>query len=333
MIITKPSERYEVERELARGSFGVAYLARDTLVYLRRVVIKILFEAEGQTFHDIPDEASFRTMFERETMALARIDHPRVVHIYEYGWTPEGKPFIVMQYVEGKTLRAAMGEQAMGPRRAAHIVSQLGSALTAVHDAGVVHRDLKPENVMLQTSHDDEFAILIDFGIAKVEVSRTGRSQHETWAGTPDYMAPEQLQGHPIPASDVWALGVVAYELVTGRTPFSGVDIRMLKDVQNAPVTEPRALCPALPKVAQAVILKALSYHPTQRHTHAHEMGQEFLRAVLDGDPPGPDPVPISDSSTELIRRLAHVLFVDIVGFSGLPPDEQVQVMGTLHTI
>ncbi len=312
MIITKPSERYEVERELARGAFGVAYLARDTLVYWRRVVIKILFEAEGRTFDDISNEASFRTMFERETMALARIDHPRVVHIYEYGWTPEGKPFIVMQYVEGKTLRAAMGERAMGPERAAHIVSQLGSALTAVHDAGVVHRDLKPENVMLQTSYGDEFAILIDFGIAKVEVSRAGRSEQETWAGTPVYMAPEQLQGYPIPASDVWALGVVAYELVTGRRPFSAADILMLKD---APVTEPRALCPALPKVAQAVILKALSYDPAQRHTHAHEMGQEFLRAVLEGDPPVSAPVPISESP-ELIRRLAQEILVQTLGVS-----------------
>src|ERR1041385_6506484 len=278
MIIKKPSERYEVERELARGAFGVAYLARDTLDYSRRVVIKILCEAEARAFDDISDEASFRTMFERETMALARIDHPRVVHIYEYGWTSEGEPFIVMQYVEGKT------------ERAAHIVSQLGAALTAVHDAGVVHRDLKPENVMLQTSYGDEYAILIDFGIAKLEVSRAERSEHKTWAGTPLYMAPEQLRGYPIPASDVWALGVVAYELVTGRRPFSAADILMLKDAEAAPVTEPRALCPALPKVAQAVILKALSYDPAQRHTHAHEMGREFLRAVLEGDPAVSDP-------------------------------------------
>ena len=333
MIIKKPSERYEVERELARGAFGVAYLARDTLVYSRRVVIKILFEAEGRAFDDISDEASFRTMFERETMALARIDHPRVVHIYEYGWTSEGEPFIVMQYVEGKTLRAAMGDRAMGPERAAHIVSQLGAALTAVHDAGVVHRDLKPENVMLQTSYGDEFAILIDFGIAKLEVSRAERSEHKTWAGTPLYMAPEQLRGYPIPASDVWALGVVAYELVTGRRPFSAADILMLKDAEAAPVTEPRALCPALPKVAQAVILKALSYDPAQRHTHAHEMGREFLRAVLEGDPAVSDPVSISESPAEPIRGLAHVLFVDIVRFSVLSPDEQVQVIGTLHTI
>jgi serine/threonine protein kinase len=121
-------------------------------------------------------------------------------------------------------------------------------------------------------------------------------------------MAPEQLRGHPVPASDVWALGVVAYELVTGQRPFSPADIAMLNQAQTAPVTEPRTLSPALPKVAQAVILKALSYDPAHRYTHAHEMGQAFLRAVLEGDPPGPDrtldPPPFgSESPAEPLRR------------------------------
>ncbi|MBC8028510.1 MAG: protein kinase [Pyrinomonadaceae bacterium] len=314
MIITKPNGCYEVEKELGRGAFGVAYLARDTRLHSHRVVIKILLEAEGRTF----DDASFRTMFERETNALAQIDHPYVVHVYDHGWTPDGRPFIVMQYIEGKTLRAAMGGQAMEPKRAARIVSQLGSALSAVHGAGVVHRDLKPENVMLQPSSDDEFAILIDFGIAKVDISRAGRSERETWAGTPVYMAPEQLQGHPVPASDVWALGVVAYELVTGRRPFLSAEMLMLNVAQAAPVTEPRTLCTALPKVAQTVILKALSNDPAHRYTHAHEMGQAFLRAVLEGDPPDPDAEPDPESPvsdlTELFRRCEE-LFTSLEEF------------------
>jgi serine/threonine protein kinase/V8-like Glu-specific endopeptidase len=290
---TKLNEHYEIESEIGQGAFGVAYLARDTRFNRRRVVIKILLEAD----------VSFRTMFEGETEALASIDHPHVVHVYDYGSTRESKPFIVMQYIEGTTLRVAMGGQAMEPERAARIVSQLGSALRAVHGAGVVHRDVKPENVMLQPSYDDEFAILIDFGIAKVEVSRAKGSEHETWAGTLVYMAPEQLRGHPEPASDVWALGVVAYELVTGRRPFSPVDITMLKDAQVTP-TEPRTLCPALPTAAQAVILKALSYDPAQRYPHANEMGQAFLRAVLEGDPADPPPplTPDPESLPELLR-------------------------------
>jgi len=317
MIITKPNGCYEVEKELGRGAFGVTYLAREKEIHSRYVVIKLLLDPEGRSF----DDPLFRTMFERETKALALINHPQVVHIYNFGWTPEGRPFIVMQYVKGQTLRAAMGGQPMEPLRAARIVSQLGSALSAVHSAGVVHRDLKPENVMLQPSNGDEFAILIDFGVAKVEVSRAGRSEQESCAGTPVYMAPEQLRGHPVPASDVWALGVLAYELVTGRRPFSSTaEILNLKE--GHAITEPKALCPALPTVARAVILKALSYDPAQRYTHAHEMGQAFLQAVLEGDPPDPPPPPdpVADARppvsepTELLRR-CQVLFVSFEEF------------------
>ena len=297
------SERYEIERELGRGAFGVAYLARDTRTHSQRVVIKVLSD-------DASDEDSFRMMFERETKALARIHHPLVVRIYEYGWTPEDQPFIVLQYVEGKTLRAAMGGRAMEPEHAARIVSQLGSALTAVHGAGVVHRDLKPENIMLHSSHGDEFAILIDFGIATVEVSRAGWSEQESWAGTPVYMAPEQLQGHPVPASDVWALGVVAYEILTGRRPFSVADVIRLKDAtEAASFIESKVSCPELSKAAQSVILKALTYDPAQRYMHAHEMGQELLRAVVEDDPRESAPESLATKSVSGLLIRCQELF------------------------
>jgi len=296
MTIMKFNERYEVERELGRGAFGVAYLARDTHLHSQRVVIKVLLEAEGRVF----DDAAFRMRFDREIKALARINHPHVVHVSDHGWTAEGRPFIVMQFVEGESLRDAMRGRAMELERAAKIISQLGSALSAVHNAGVVHRDLKPENVMLQSASDDEFAILIDFGIATVEDSRTKQHEQETWAGTLLYMAPEQLRGQPISASDMWALGVVAYELVTGRRPFLDTDMLALRDASRAVViTEPKALRPELPVAAQAVILKALSYDPSLRYTHAHEMGKAFLRAVLEGS----RTPPVSRPLTELLER------------------------------
>jgi serine/threonine protein kinase len=270
----KLNGRYEIEGELGRGGFGIAYLARDTHMHSRRVVIKTPRTEEGGTF----DDPWFRRHFDEEIKALARIEHPCVVRVYEYGWTPEGQPFFVMAYVEGESLRDAAHGRALGLGRAARIVGQLGSALSAAHDVGVVHRDLKPENVMLQTFRSEEFAVLIDFGIASVKALRAGpREQSTRVAGTPPYMAPEQLRGGPVPASDVWALGVVAYEVVTGRLPF-----------------------------------------PAARYTHAHEMGEAFLRAVLAGEAPTASPdyppelrrqttPPAPESLKELLRRCRNL--------------------------
>jgi serine/threonine protein kinase len=281
MIITKPSGWFECEKELGKGAFGVTYLARDAQVHSRYVVVKLLLDPEGRGF----DDPSFKEMFERETRALAKLNDPHVVRIHDYGWMPDGRPFIVMQHVEGKTLRAVLDGQAMELQRAAHVVSQLAGALSAVHNAGVVHRDLKPENVMIQSSFEEDFAVLIDFGVAKVDVTKRKGSQatwsmHGSIAGTPAYMAPEQYRGHPVFASDVWALGVVAYELVTGRIPFLVTEVDTLDAVSAVSFPKPRTLCPELSEAAEAVILKALSYEPADRYQHPHEMGQAFLRAV-----------------------------------------------------
>src|SRR5579885_1163441 len=277
MLITKHklNERYRFERELGRGAFGVAWLARDTTLLSRPVVIKLPLGAEAATF-------------DRDIRALAEIDHPHVVKIYDHGWTSEGQPFFVMQYIAGESLSKAIGGRGMELKRAARIVGQLGSALSAVHEAGVIHRDVKPENVMLRThASGEEYATLIDFGVATFQESRAGRGERETWAGTLPYMAPEQLRGRPVPASDEWSLGVVAYEMVTGRRPFSLADVPALVETPRA-FTEPKALRPELPRAAQDVILKALNCDPAQRYAHAHEMGEAFLSAILFGPPPPP---------------------------------------------
>ena len=278
MIITKPkvNERYRLKMELGRGSFGVAWLAHDTKLHSRLVVVKLPLDAEA-------------SIFDRDIKALARINHPNVVHIYDHGWTSEGDPFFVMQYVPGESLRKEVGGRGMELKRAARLISQLGSALSAVHRAGVVHRDIKPDNVMLQTAGDEEFAIIIDFGIATIEESQAGRSERDTWPGTTLYMAPEQLRGRPIPASDVWALGVVAYEAVTGRRPYSPADIPLLINGPH-PFIEPKTLRPELPPAAQEVILKALAYDPKLRYAQAREMGDAFWRAILDAPPSPPPP-------------------------------------------
>ena len=309
----KLNGRYEVEGELSRGPFGIVRLARDTYMCSRPVVIKTLPLAEGETF----DDPWFRRKFDEQIQALDRIQHPGVVRVYEYGWTPEGEPFFVMPYIEGACLSDVLRGGALELKRAARIVGQLGSVLTAAHDVGVIHRDLKPENVILQTFRDVEFSILIDFGIATVGDLTSRRPTRETAVvGTLPYMSPEQLRGGPVPATDVWALGVVAYEMVTGRPPFDADDELTLGDMQRAGVgTMPRSLRPELPEAAQDVILKALSYDPAARYAHAHEMGDAFLRAVLvgDGQPPYPPELrhqtapPAPESPRELLRRCLHL--------------------------
>lgn len=277
----KLNGRYEIERELGRGGLGLVYLARDTLLQSRPVVIKTLLETRAGTF----DDAWFRKKFDEEIMALVRIKHPGVVGIYDAGQMPDGKPFFVMPYVEGENLRSAMGGHEMELKRAAHIIRQLSLALSAAHDMGVIHRDLKPENVMLQTfGSGEEVAFLIDFGIATVKAFQVGQHEQSTKiAGTLHYMAPEQLRGGPVPASDVWALGVIAYEMVTGRLPFPAGDVLTLDDMQRTGVgTKPRALRPELPEAAQEAILTALNYDPNRRQPHAHEMGEKFLHAILE---------------------------------------------------
>ena len=245
----KLKERYVIDRELASGGLGIVYLAHDTHLLSRPVVIKTLLEAPGRL-----NDPWFKEKFEKEIEALIRINHPVVVGVLDVGQMPDGKPFFVMQYVEGENLRTVMRERGMELKRVAHIICQLSYALSAAHDEGITHRDIKPENIMLQTlKSGEEIVKLIDFGIATVKDLQTGQLDRTTRvAGTIPYLAPEQLRGKPIPASDIWALGVIAYEMITGRIPFHADNLLVLAELQRAGVgVLPKMLRPELPARAQ----------------------------------------------------------------------------------
>src|SRR5712692_5540608 len=159
-------DRYEVEKELGRGAFGIVYLARGRQLLSKPVVIKAL---QQQTSAD----PWLLKKFQQEMESLARIHHPGVVGVLDVGETPDGRPFLVMQFVEGATLRSAIGSIGLDLPRAANILRQVGHALSAAHEKGVYHRDLKPENIMLQSlSGGEEYAKLIDFGVAAVRDSQ-----------------------------------------------------------------------------------------------------------------------------------------------------------------
>jgi eukaryotic-like serine/threonine-protein kinase len=208
---TMLGERYLIERKIGRGGVGIVFLARDKRLHDAPVVIKLL--AEGLL--DLENRAWFEKKFRQEVYALARIDHPGVVRALDVGELPDGRAYLVMQYVSGMTLRSIIqpqGPQGMELRRAADLLRQMGQALTAAHQQGVIHRDLKPENIMLRIAGAEEHVRLIDFGIATVlDTAEAGSGRTTQVVGTRDYMSPEQLQGRPSHSSDIYALGVIAY--------------------------------------------------------------------------------------------------------------------------
>ena len=278
-------DRYLIEGELGRGGIGVVYLARDTKLHRRRVVIKVLLETDERSLHT----PWLKKKFEQEVEALVRIDHPGVVGVLDVGEMPDGKPFFVMQFVEGVTLRAVMERDLPAGKldfaRLAHIVRQIGLALTAAHEKGIVHRDLKPENVMVQNTAEGEETIkLIDFGIASVRDSQTttGELGKTKVAGALPYMAPEQLRGEPEPASDTWALAVMAYEMLSGRLPFdSETMVKLHEQQRTGPTAMLTQLRPDLPAEAAQIISRTLSFAPEARPLRARDFGEALAEALL----------------------------------------------------
>jgi serine/threonine protein kinase len=219
--------------------------------------------------------------------ALAHLRHPRIVVVYDTGQTPDGKPYLVMEYIDGVSLRSVIPVKGgMDLDRVAEIIPQIGQALSAAHDNGIYHRDLKPENIMLQPLGDGEVMVkLIDFGIATLEYSQYAMNKETTEVvGTLPYMAPEQLVGKPTASSDIYAMGVIAYEMVTGSLPFNPMSLFQLPELQKAGVkVKPCELRPDLPPGAQEAILIALSYESRQRQERARDLGRDIARALRNG--------------------------------------------------
>jgi serine/threonine protein kinase len=328
------SGRYLVKRKLGHGGFGVVYLASDEKMLGRAVVVKALLQGE------VKNEWSVRK-FKQEIEALARIDHPSIVGILDAGELPDGKPYIVMQYVDGFDLRQIISPEGIDFWRAANIIKQIGRALTAAHESGILHRDLKPENIMIQTLADGEEQVkIIDFGIARVKDSVVSMSTaKDRTAGTVAYMSPEQLSaGHLSEASDVYCFGVIAHELLTGRRPTNPESAYQLLEMQRSGVrVKPVDLRPGLPQQAQTIILKALSFDAKDRYQRARDFGDLLSSALLGDDEQtvlsGPKPAPGDRAYATTVPETAHVLFMDIVGYSKMLIDEQPVCLQKLQSI
>jgi beta-lactam-binding protein with PASTA domain/tRNA A-37 threonylcarbamoyl transferase component Bud32 len=274
------SNRYEIQRGIARGGMAEVYLARDQLLD-RPVAVKVLFAEYAR-------DPSFVERFRREAQSAANLNHPNIVAIYDWG-QERGTYFIVMEYVRGRSLRDVV--QVNGPfsaRRTAEIGAEIAGALEFAHRNGVVHRDVKPGNVLITADGDIK---VTDFGIARAGTSE-GLTQTGAVMGTATYFSPEQAQGHAVDGrSDVYSLGVVLYEMVTGAPPFAGESPVAVayKHVREEP-EPPSARAPDLPPDLEKIILTAMAKDPDSRYQTADELRTDLLRFVR-GQPPLGGPV------------------------------------------
>ncbi len=281
--------RYSIKGELGSGGFGIVYLAEDRNAMNKPVVIKCLLDKSNEE----KNFAWYEKKFKQEQEALVRIKHPNVVEVTEIGQAPNGKPFFVMEYVEGESLHRIITGTAIDLNRIAEIMEQACKAVSAAHDKGVLHCDLKPANIMLQNlSGGEEHVKVIDFGIAKITNSQFALANDLTKpAGTLPYMAPEQHMGKVSKVSDIYALGMIAYQMATGLPPinsgslvFEDYDVRL--KIAESQLMNMRD---DLPEAARECILKALARNPEDRYQEAREFGSELAHA-LRGESPAKKP-------------------------------------------
>jgi eukaryotic-like serine/threonine-protein kinase len=272
------NDRYEIQSRIGRGGMADVYVARDRLLE-RRVAVKVLFP-------EFATDPSFVERFRREAQAAANLTHPNIVAVHDWG-QQAGTYFIVMEYVDGHSLADLLRTQGrINPQRAAAIAADTSAALSFAHRGGVVHRDVKPGNILLTTAGDVKVA---DFGIARALGTATeqGLTQAGAVMGTAAYFSPEQAQGgQPDPRSDLYSLGVVLYEMVGGKPPFSAENPVAIAYKQVHEQPRPlRELVPDVPVAFEAVVAKLLAKNPAARYQSADEL-REDLRKFRDGIAP-----------------------------------------------
>jgi serine/threonine protein kinase len=262
-------DRYDVVRPLGSGGMGEVYLARDRVLG-RDVALKVLRKQYA-------GDDEFAERFKREAMSAASLSHPNIVQVYDRGETEEGASYIAMEYVPGGTLKERISRE--GPLEAADAAglgAQVTEALGAAHDRGMVHRDIKPQNVLLGARGGAKVA---DFGIARAgssaTISRTGSVM-----GTAGYMSPEQALGKPAtPKSDLYSLGVVLYEALTGELPYTADNpIAVSMKHVNEPLRPPIELNPRIPRGMNAIVTKLLAKDPEDRYADADALAEDLWR-------------------------------------------------------
>jgi WD40 repeat protein len=307
---------YEVGELLGRGGMGLVFRARHKALK-RDVALKIVVSGAHAGAHE---RARFRT----EAEAVARLQHPGIVQVYEVG-EQAGCPYLALEYVGGGSLAQQLDGAPVPPRRAAQLLLDLARAVQHAHEQGIVHRDLKPANVLLTEAG---VAKVADFGLAKLLDAEKGHTQTGAVLGTPSYMAPEQAEGKASaigPATDVYALGAILYELLTGRPPFKAeAAMETLLQVKFTDPVSPSQLQPKLPRDLVTICLRCLRKEPRQRYASAQALADD-LRRFLEGQPIQARPVGVLTRTVKWARRrpstaalVAGIFLILALGLAGV---------------
>jgi len=269
-LISKNIGGYEVQRVIGRGGMATVYLARQQSMN-RQVALKVLPK-------QFVNDDTYIQRFEREVAIVAKLEHRNIVPVYDYG-EYDGLPYIVMRYMPAGSLDELLLDGPMPPDKVLSIVTQIAPALDYAHSKDVLHRDLKPSNVLLD---DDGGAFITDFGIARLSADGISAITTQGVVGTPSYMSPEQAQGKPLDGrSDVYALGIVLFEMLTSRRPFESETPYSIAVMQvTTPPPSPRSFNPAISPALETVILKALRKQPHERYATATDLMMELRQAI-----------------------------------------------------
>jgi serine/threonine-protein kinase len=293
------ADRYHVIKKLGEGGMGQVYLAEHVKMG-RKSAVKVMNPGMVTNVDAI-------SRFNREAANASRINHPNVAGIYDFGETSEGLIYLAMEFVEGQPLTEIIKQHgALPPMRASEIARQVAEGLSVAHDMGIVHRDLKPDNIMVAKGRAGaDLVKVVDFGIAKAAASEEQKvTKTGMVVGTPEYMSPEQLSGDPLDArSDIYALGLVAFNMFTGKLPFPGET--MQESMIMRLTDEPHTLSAMKPDIAwpadlQAVMNKALARNAGERYATASQFAHDLVQAI--------DRMPVTSITamgTEMMRRMS----------------------------